>query len=191
MKEIVLASASPRRSELLKQIGVIFKVVPSNVEEDIGQNLSPEELVQGLAYEKALDVAEKLKGNSLVIGADTVVVKDGILGKPQTEEEARSMLKALQGQWHDVITGVAVIDSSSLKSKKAYEKTRVKMKGLTDDVINAYINTYEPMDKAGSYGIQGIGAILVEKIEGCYFNVVGLPLAKLSDLLEEFGIRLL
>ncbi|MCX7922682.1 MAG: Maf family protein [Clostridia bacterium] len=191
MLGIVLASASPRRTELLKQIGIEFKIIPSNIEEDIKVNIPPEELVQKLSYEKALDVAKQLPEGSLVIGADTIVVKDGVLGKPANEEQAFEMLKSLQGRWHEVITGVTVINSYTLKSVKAYEKTRVKMRELSDSTILSYIKTREPMDKAGSYGIQGIGAVLVEKIEGCYFNVVGLPLTRLSFILEEFGVSIL
>jgi septum formation protein len=191
MKEIVLASASPRRSDLLKQIGIKFKVLPSNVEETFELHLTPEEAVQKLACKKALDIAGKLRDGTLVIGADTVVVKDGILGKPKNEAEACKMLSNLSGQWHEVITGVALVDSLSLCSVKTFEKTRVKFRTLTNDIIEAYIKTGEPMDKAGAYGIQGIGAVLVEKIEGCYFNVVGLPLAKLGGLLESFGVNTL
>lgn len=190
MKEIVLASASPRRSELLAQIGIPFAVMPSEIEEGIEPGLSPENAVAALAYEKALHVARKLGGNKLVIGADTVVVKNGILGKPVDEAQARSMLKALQGGWHEVVTGVAVIDALSLKGLKDFEKTRVKIKELSDDFIAAYVKSGEPMDKAGSYAIQGLGAVMVEQIEGCYFNVVGLPLMKLSTMLEALGIKI-
>lgn len=208
MKEIVLASASPRRSELLKQVGVQFKVIPSYVDEEFDEGISPERLVQDLSYKKALDIAKKMKDSSLVIGADTVVVKERILGKPENREEAFKTLKLLQGRWHDVITGVTIIDSSTLNSRTSYEKTRVKMCELSDDKIESYINMEEPLPMggahcktavgkssvlgyAGAYGIQGIGAILIEKIDGCYFNVVGLPLMKLSVMLEEFGVRLL
>lgn len=215
MREIVLASASPRRSELLKQVGVEFKVLPSNIEENIDLRLSPEEYAQSLSYEKAFNIAEKLRsslqldgplpmeGNlpvegtlamneaPLVIGADTIVVKDGILGKPEDDGQAYLMLKSLQGGWHDVITGVTVIDTLSLKASKCSETTHVKMRELSDEFIYSYIRTGEHKDKAGAYGIQGIGAVLVERIEGCYFNVVGLPLTRLSIIFEEFGVRLL
>ncbi|MFZ5990081.1 MAG: Maf family protein [Bacillota bacterium] len=196
MVQIVLASASPRRSELLKQIGLNFKVVTSNIDENNRMNLSAVELVQHLAYEKAFDVAKRMNKNfndakCLVIGADTVVVKDGILGKPKDSEDAFKMLKQLQGGWHKVITGIAVIDALDLNGAKSYEVTDVKMKTLSDDAIYSYIDSKEPMDKAGAYGIQGLGAVLVEKIDGCYFNVVGLPIAKLSDLLRDFGVFVL
>lgn len=191
MKEIVLASASPRRSKLLEQIGLEFQVLPSDIEEYVDTDLRAEEIAKRLSYDKAMDVAQKLGKDALVIGADTIVVKNKILGKPQSEKEAYEMLKALQGKWHSVITGVTVVDALSLKNIKGYEKTRVKLRKLSDDEIVSYINTGEPMDKAGSYGIQGIGAVLVERIEGCYFNVVGLPLTKLSFILRSFGVNIL
>jgi septum formation protein len=188
---VVLASASPRRLELLKQIGLSFEVMPSNIAEEIPDFLSPEDAVKNLAHQKALDVARKVGGGCLVIGADTVVVKDAILGKPKDDAHALDMLRALQGGWHDVITGVALISTSNMTSITGYEKTRVKVRELTDEMIMTYIKTGEPADKAGAYGIQGIGALIVEGIEGCYFNVVGLPLHKLSLMLEDYGIRLL
>lgn len=191
MKEIVLASASPRRLELLKQIGLTFSVFPSDIDEQIDIGSGVEEAVQNLSFRKALNVAEKLEKGPLVIGADTIVFKDCILGKPEDEDHAFRMLKTLQGGWHEVITGVTVIDSSNGNHLSGYEKTKVKMRELSDDIISSYIRTGEPLDKAGAYGIQGIGALLVEKIEGCYFNVVGLPLLKLSLMLEEFGVSIL
>lgn len=191
MKEIVLASASPRRCELLKQIGLEFRVCPSDIEETVDTALNPEDMAVGLSYRKAKSVAEGLDEDALVIGADTIVVGDRVLGKPVDEQQAYEMLMQLQGSWHEVITGVTVIDCRTLKTARAYEKTAVKMRSLTDSLIRAYIKTGEPMDKAGSYGIQGMGALLVEKIVGCYFNVVGLPLAKLAFMLEDFEVKLL
>ncbi len=188
MKKVILASASPRRSELLRQIGIDFEVIPSNIEENITHGMSPESVVQDLAYDKALSVAKGLSDASIVIGADTIVVRDGILGKPVNEEEAFTMLKSLQGGWHEVITGVALISPLEDRYLKGYEKTGVKMRSLNDREIMSYIKTGEPKDKAGAYGIQGMGALLVERIDGCYFNVVGLPLQKLSTMFEEFGI---
>ena len=189
MKKVVLASSSPRRYEMLKQIGLKFEVIPADIEEVIDTKLIPENMVQKLSYDKAFYVANKFN-NLIVIGADTIVLKDEILGKPNNEEHAFKMLKSLQGAWHEVITGVTVIDSSDLRYVNAFEKTRVKMKPLSESDIRSYIKTGEPMDKAGSYGIQGKGAVLVEKIEGCYSNVVGLPLMKLSLVLEGFGITI-
>ncbi len=191
MKEIVLASASPRRSELLRGIGIDFKVIPSNTDESFDPGLMPEEIAQMLSYRKALSVAEYLKNDSIVIGADTIVVKDGILGKPRNKEEAFEMLKNLQGNWHEVITGVTLIASVGFEYIKSFEKTRVKMRPLSDGEIESYISTGEPMDKAGAYGIQRVGALLIEKIEGCYFNVVGLPLHRLNSMLEDFSVFLL
>lgn len=196
MGKIILASASPRRKELLKQICLEFSVVIPDIDETNTMNLSAGELVKHLAYEKALNVADKVSENmgiesKIVIGADTVVVKDGILGKPMDRDEAFKMLKTLQGHWHDVITGLAVLDTVTNKCFKVFETTHVKMKMLSDYKINAYIDSGESLDKAGAYGIQGLGAVLVEKIEGCYFNVVGLPLARLSDVLGNFDVEVL
>ncbi|HPD00911.1 MAG TPA: Maf family protein [Acetivibrio sp.] len=191
--QIVLASASPRRSELLKQIGLDFIIVPSKIDEGNNDNLSPAELVQYLAYQKAMDVAEQMaqtghNNRYLVIGADTVVVKDGIIGKPADRHEAFCILSRLRGGWHEVFTGIALIDTRDFKYIKGFETTRVKMKEMSDDTIFAYIDSQEPMDKAGAYGVQGKGAVLVERVEGCYFNVVGLPLPRLAELLKEFGV---
>lgn len=197
MIRIVLASASPRRSELLRQIGLDFEVVPSDIDESNKEDLKADELVQHLAYEKALDVARKVadrdngRNRYLVIGADTVVVRDGILGKPEDRNDAFSMLKHLSGNWHEVMTGISLVDTADLRSAKSVEITRVKMKELSNETILAYVDSKEPMDKAGAYGIQRKGAMLVERIEGCYFNVVGLPLARLSDLLKGFGVSVL
>ncbi|MCX7748187.1 MAG: Maf family protein [Clostridia bacterium] len=192
MNEIVLASASPRRSELLKQVGMIFRVIPSDMEEYLDEKLLPEELVQNLAFQKASSVAQNVKPDSIVIGADTIVVKDGnVLGKPKNAEDAFDMLRSLQDGWHEVITGVSVVHAPDKKCVKSYEKTYVKMRHVSDDFIRSYIATKEPMDKAGAYGIQGMGALLVEKIDGCYFNVVGLPLVRLAILLEEFDVKIL
>ncbi|MCR4435263.1 MAG: Maf family protein [Clostridiales bacterium] len=191
MREIILASSSPRRSELLKQIGLVFKTIPSDIKEEMDTSLDVGECVANISFEKARHVAEQLARDVLVIGADTVVVKEGILGKPRDEKEAYEMLKSLEGGWHEVITGITVMEGLTLKAAKAFEKTRVKMRNLSDEIIKSYIRTGEPMDKAGAYGIQGLGAVLVERIEGCYFNVVGLPLMRLSKMLAEFGVHVL
>jgi septum formation protein len=197
MNEIILASASPRRSELLRQIGLNFRVLPSNMDETLEGSPEPAEYASRLACGKALGVAGQLSSQSavdkgyLVIGADTVVVKNGILGKPENEAHAFQMLKQLQGDWHEVITGVSVVQSLDRRHETGVEVTRVKMRSLSEAGILAYIRTGEPFDKAGAYGIQGMGALLVEKIEGCYFNVVGLPLYMLSTMLERFGTKVL
>jgi septum formation protein len=191
MKDIVLASASPRRSELLKRLGLEFEIIPANIDEANIRGLEPENYTVDIAYKKAVDIANKTHKSSLIIAADTIVVKDAIMGKPTDEKEAFEMLKALQGQWHEVITGIAVIDSENKTSIMDYEKTLVKMTSLSDVEIQTYISSGEPMDKAGAYGIQGLGAMIVERIEGCYFNVVGLPLNKLNVMMRNFGINLL
>lgn len=188
MKKIILASASPRRSELLKQIHLEFSVIPANVEENFAEGASPQDIVSGLSLQKAKSVADTIKEEAIVIGADTVVAGKTILGKPRDRQEAYDMLSSLSGAWHEVITGVALVDADSGKCISEYEITRVKIRDLSNDIIEAYIKTGEPMDKAGAYGIQGMGALLVEKIEGCYFNVVGLPLVRLSNMFEQFGI---
>ena len=191
MKQIILASASPRRTELLKQIGLNFEVVPSNISEDIAETNAPADYAMNLSCRKAQDVAARSKNDCIIIGADTIVVSERILGKPKDEKDAFEMLKMLRGKWHSVITGLTVIDTLERKTVKCHECTNVKIKNLSDDFIWSYIRTGEPFDKAGSYGIQGIGAVMVEKIEGCYFNVVGLPLARLTSILEEFGVKVL
>ena len=196
MIKIVLASSSPRRSQLLTQIGLKFDVIEPDIDETDGINLEASQLVKFLAYEKAHFVAKNISKNlqsnekCLVIGADTIVEKEKILGKPKNSKEAFEMLKYIQGSWHKVMTGIAVIDVATMKGISDFEITDVKMKELTDSTIKAYIDTKEPLDKAGAYGIQGLGSIFVEKINGCYFNVVGLPLAKLDTLLRKFGVSI-
>lgn len=191
MKQLILASGSPRRLALMKQIGLSFSVKPSNADESNNAGLEAPELVRDLALRKAADVAGSIRQDALVIGADTVVVKDRILGKPADDSEAFEMLKFLQGQWHQVMTGIALYDALSGHSTAACEITKVKIRDMTDDMIWSYVKTGEPADKAGAYGIQGMGAVLVERIEGCYSNVVGLPLMLLCRMLEEFNVKVL
>lgn len=184
----ILASASPRRRELLKQIGVTFEVMPAKGEEVITER-QPEQVVKELSRQKAEEIAAGIQGEHVIIlGADTVVVYDGkILGKPKDETDARRMLSMLSGNTHSVYTGVTVIvlkDGES-QSHSFYEETKVTMYPMTDAQISAYIQTKEPMDKAGAYGIQGKGAVFIEKIDGDYNNVVGLPLAKIFHKIEE------
>lgn len=189
----VLASKSPRRKELLKNIGIQAEIVPANVDESALSSLPPEKMVTQLALLKASDVARSFGRNTYVIAADTVVVMNGeIFGKPQNIADARRMLNALSGNTHSVYTGFCVINCSDSTAVARYEKTDVTFCKLSDAEIDAYIKTREPMDKAGSYGIQGKGSIFIEKIEGDYFNVVGLPVCALSKLLrDEFGINVL
>lgn len=196
MDQLILASASPRRKELLEHIGLQFKIcVPDVDETQVERKNIPAELyVQELALLKAGAAAGMVgyKRNMLVIAADTVVFKDQkILGKPQDETQAKAMLRMLSGAEHAVYTGICVLRASDGFSVCKAVRTAVRFKKLTDDKISRYIRTGEPMDKAGAYGIQGYGATLVEGIEGDYFNVVGLPLAALAELLErEFGYEI-
>ena len=189
--KLILASASPRRRELLTQVGVSFVIEVSDVEEVLDDTLSPELQVQSLALQKAQAVAAQHK-DGLVLGADTVVVDAGsLLGKPQNTEEAAEMLRSLSGKWHQVMTAVALVDANDTKHEwTSVEITNVKFRDLTEDDIAAYVATGESMDKAGAYGIQGYGALLVERIEGCYNNVVGLPLQLVAKGLRNWGINL-
>ena len=190
MSRIVLASASPRRRELLKQIGLKFDIMPSHIEEVLRGD-SPAENVKGLAMDKAKDIYDQLTSEGvkdlLVIGADTVVaLEQEILGKPKDEEDALRMLRFLQGNTHQVYTGVCLITSNGIES--FYGKTDVTMYPATDEQLKAYIATSEPMDKAGGYGVQGLGAVLVQKIHGDYNNVVGLPVAEIWQRMNAHGI---
>lgn len=182
---ILLASASPRRAELLRQLGLPFAVCPADVEETIPPGISPRDAVMELSRKKALAVAEKALPGQVILAADTVVVLEGrILGKPADAAEARAMLRALSGKEHFVYTGVALLRSGG-EILLDYVCTKVHMKALFEAQIAAYVKTGEPMDKAGAYGIQGRAACFVEGIDGCYFNVVGLPLAKIAAMLEQ------
>lgn len=186
MMKIILASASPRRQELLQQIGLDFEVIPSNVDESVDMAESPEQMVKQLAYSKAKDVSLKISQPGIVIGADTIVIHDkNILGKPKDEMEAYTMLKKLSGDIHTVFTGFSIINTCTGKTVTGYERTLVKFREIHDEDIRKYINTREPMDKAGAYGIQKKGSLLVERIEGDYFNVVGLPIAKIAWILQK------
>lgn len=187
--KIILASASPRRKDLLEQIRLPFKIVPSNFDENIDELAgNPASKAEQLAYLKANEVANKV-GEGLVIGADTIVVLgDKILGKPKNDQEAYEMLSMLSDREHQVITGVALIDAQTNIKKVGHEITFVKFRELTPKIIDAYISSGEPKGKAGAYAIQGTAALFVEKVNGCYSNVVGLPLMKLSKMLEEFRV---
>ena len=180
---IILASQSPRRQELLKYITTEFEIKVSDVDEALPDGISPIDAVLYLSNIKAQPFAN---GDDIVIGADTVVALDGkILGKPKTTEEARQMLRFLSGREHSVLTGVTIANAE--KSTSFAVETRVKFFDLTDDEIERYIATGEPMDKAGAYGIQGYGSLLVESITGDYFNVVGLPVSTLARKLIRFS----
>lgn len=191
MQPIILASASPRRAQLLNQLGLDFQVIPSDVSETIPDRFAfPNDLVIKLALHKASNVARKIE-HGLVIGADTLVVLgDTIFGKPSGPDEAVKMLSMLNGKIHSVYTGIAVVEVPSGKTEVGRCETKVKFKTVSPEEIRSYVATGEPLDKAGAYGIQGKGGALVEAIEGCYFNVVGLPLSKLVDLLQKFQISI-
>jgi septum formation protein len=182
--DVILASASPRRYELLKNLGLNFKVIPSHAEESHEKRVNMEEVVRANARLKGESVAKEYP-DALVISADTIVVLgEHIMGKPKNEQEAFEMLKALSGQTHQVYTGLGLFNAN--RSALDAVCTQVRFRTLSDEEIWAYINTGEPFDKAGGYGIQGQGALLVEGIDGCYYNVVGLPLTRLFTMLKEF-----
>lgn len=188
---LVLASTSPRRRRLLAMLGARFELeTPAVDEEALADTRAPDRLVMRLAEAKARDVAAR-RPQDVVIGADTVVVLDGeILGKPRDAAEARQMLARLSGRTHQVWTGVAVVHLASGRSEVACERTDVTFRPLSADEVERYVQLGEGMDKAGGYGVQGVGAVFVQRVEGCYYNVVGLPLARLSRMLEGFGVRL-
>lgn len=184
---VVLASASPRRRELLNVIGIPHEVRPANIDETMRAREAPRRHAERLAREKASAVATR-DPDLITIGADTVVVINRkVLGKPVDRGDAERMLRLLSGREHTVITAVAV--SRGRKLRSAIEEVRVKFRRLRDDEIEAYIATGEPMDKAGAYGIQGYGATIVERIEGDYFAVMGLPLVRLLGLMRDVGVR--
>lgn len=191
MKKIILASASPRRREILKTTGLKFDICVSDYEEDLNMKKEPRALARFLSRKKAEDVAHKYK-NAIIIAADTFIVFRGkLLGKPHTAKEAEKMLTMLNGKAHSVITGFTVLDTGTEKRVSRSVETKVYFKKLPQKEIRAYVKTKEPLDKAGAYAIQGIGAFLVEKIEGDFLNVVGLPLAALTESLKKFGVSIL
>ncbi len=189
-KPLILASNSPRRRELLHQIGVQFTSDPADVDERILPGESPQDYAVRVSLDKAR-VAAKRAGAGIVIAADTiVVVDDAILGKPVDREDAKRMLTLLSGKMHRVITGLAVMDAATGKTRTAMSVTKVWFRSLSSGEISSYVASGEPLDKAGAYGIQEKGALLVNQIEGCYFNVVGLPLSLLGEMLQTFGVNL-
>ncbi|MEE4253256.1 MAG: Maf family protein [Desulfuromusa sp.] len=191
--QLVLASASPRRRELLQQIGLKFQVVPSRAEEQILPGETPEEHVIRLSLDKAEEVANRddISGRWF-IGSDTIVLCDRqILGKPEDELHAATMLRQLSGREHQVLSGYAIIDRQTGKQQSEAVNTKVWFRQLTESEITSYIATGEPADKAGAYAIQGLGICFVARIEGSYTNVVGLPLCKLTLAMKELGIPLL
>lgn len=187
---VVLASASPRRSELLRNLGLSFTICPADIDEESMTAKSPALLVEALSSAKAAKVAAQSPSDALVIAADTVVVLDGtVLGKPSDPSSAHAMLSSLSGKIHEVYTGVTLRQGSH--EVCFHERSEVQFRALSEEEITAYIQTGEPMDKSGSYGIQGFGALLVSEIRGDYFNVMGLPLCRLGLALQGFGLTLL
>ncbi len=184
---IYLASKSPRRKKLLKQIALEFRTLTFEFDEKLIPNESPVLAVKRLAAEKMNEAVSRVKSDAIIIAADTIVMLDRtILGKPKTKAEAKKMLKMLSGRTHIVYTGFGVMNTSNNKLVIRYEKTNVTFRNLTNKEINEYVETGSPLDKAGAYGIQDdFGAVFVSKINGCYYNVVGLPLANLYKSLEE------
>jgi septum formation protein len=191
MRKIILASSSPRRKALLEQIGLAFEVDGQVVEQPPEKAQDAGRLARETSLRKARSVAAH-HPDAIVIAADTVGVIDGrIIGKPKSATEARAMLSALNGWSHEVITGFTVLDTRTGKAASQSVETTVFMKRLTPGEIDSYVKSGEPLDKAGAYAIQGLGAVMIERIEGDYYNVVGLPLSALADVLEEFGISVL
>jgi septum formation protein len=186
VKRLILASGSPRRKELLKQANLSFDISTSNIPEHIEDQLLPHEVVQQLALQKAKAVAP-VNSPDVFLGADTIVAYEGqILGKPTHEGEAKSMLEMLSGKTHEVFTGCAIISRST--EYTFYEETNVTFWELTAEEIDSYVASREGFDKAGGYGIQGLGGVHVKRVEGDYYNVVGLPISRVIRELKKFGI---
>ncbi len=189
---IVLASASPRRREILERVlGRRVQVVVPKVVEEVNEKLSPIEKAKKLALKKAEYAANKVKSGVIVAGDTIVVVEGEVLGKPKDEIEAIEMLTKLSGKEHTVITGIAVINADTGEKLVDAVETRVYMRKLTRKEIEMYVKSREPFGKAGGYAIQGLGALLIDKIDGCFFNVVGLPISKLYEMLKQVGVNLL
>ncbi|MZP30150.1 septum formation inhibitor Maf [Heliobacterium undosum] len=191
---LVLASASPRRRQLLSDLGIRFSVLPSDFSEEGVDGLAPEAQALALSRGKAHSVCERLS-DGIILGADTIVVIDeDVLGKPKSPDQAREMLRRLSGRSHRVITGLALFHVENgriVHETSGYEETLVYFRELSEEDINRYVSTGDCLDKAGAYGIQGLAALLVERLEGDYFNVVGLPLVRLDKLLRPWGISLM
>jgi septum formation protein len=183
-RPFVLGSSSPRRVSILEGLGLDFAVDPSGIPEDPLDGEAAEDHVMRLALAKATEVAGRHERGT-VLGADTIVVLDGrLLGKPAGPREAEGMLSSIRGRWHEVVTGVAVVRASDGVSAAGCERTRVLVRDLSDEEIRAYVEGGEPLDKAGSYAIQGCGSAVVERVEGCFYNVVGLPVVRMCRVLE-------
>lgn len=191
MKQLILASQSSRRKEILEKTKLPFVIVVSDYEEDMTEDLPPSELAQKLSKGKAELVAKK-NPDAVVIAADTFVLFDGkLLGKPKSEEEAAEMLRMISGKRLTIITGVTLLEHAAEKEVTFAEETHLEMKDMTEDEIEAYVATGEPMDKAGAFAMQEIGASFVRRVEGDFFSAVGLPLSRLVHELKDFGIDIL
>ncbi|RKD24658.1 septum formation protein Maf [Ammoniphilus oxalaticus] len=190
-QQIILASASPRRQEMLQNLGLEFTIHPSGADETVVGRVEPSDLVEMLAVRKAADVASSYQ-SGIVIGSDTVVAHKGqALGKPVDDQEAFQMLSSLQGQTHSVFSGLAVINAKNGVCQQGWVETKVHMRPVSEEEIRDYILTGEPRDKAGAYAIQGFGSLFVNGIEGDYFSVVGMPIRLLAQYLEQFGVNVL
>lgn len=184
--EVILASASPRRRDILNMMGLPFRVEVSGAEETMEESMTPELFVEQISLRKAAEVAKKQKQNALVIAADTVVVLDDtIVTKPKDEADAVQILTRLSGRAHRVLTGLSVIRLSDGKAVSVCEETKVHFRALSEEEIFSYVQTGEPMDKAGAYGLQGRACVFAERIEGDFFNVIGLPACRLAKILKE------
>lgn len=181
---LILASGSPRRRELLDLMGLTYIVETPDVDENFSGR--PAETVMEISRRKAAAVAER-HSDSIIIAADTLVFAEGALGKPHTPERAKEMLRSLAGNWHHVYTGITVINTRSGRILRNVDKTRVHIVSMTEEEIDEYVATGEPLDKAGAYGIQGMGGMFVDRIDGSYSNVVGLPMAMLRTMLAQIG----
>ena len=189
MEKIYLASTSPRRKQLLEQIGLDFEIIPSIYEEDMTIGMPPEDLAKHLSKGKAHSAAKNIS-NGIIIAADTFIVFDGmIMGKPHDEKTAKETLQKISGNIVQVITGLTVLDTETDHEESLAEVTELHIADLDESLIDAYITTGEPLDKAGAFGIQGHGTLLIKKIEGDYNNVVGLPLFKLAHTLKKFNVN--
>jgi len=191
MKKIVLASASPRRREILEKTGLNFSICASDYKENLDLSLKPHKLARFLSLKKAEAVAHKYK-DAIIIAADTFIYfKDRLLGKPHTGAAAEKMLRLLNGKVHSVITGYTVMDTASGQIVSKSVVTKVYFRKIAEDELSAYVRSREPLDKAGAYAVQGLGAVFIEKIEGDFFNVMGLPLCALTESLKKFGVYVL
>ena len=188
---VILASKSPRRKQLLSLLGINFEIITSDINEDIDSDLPPEAYCLHLAFSKAEAVSKKVRRETLIIGADTIVVLDDIIiNKPKDKEDAFRILRQLSGNTHFVYTGIALINSKTKVWLTNYQKTQVTFRDLSDEEILAYIESGSPMDKAGGYGIQDdFGAVFVRDIQGCYYNIVGLPLELLYSSIKQFLLQ--